>query len=83
MKGERGMSVLERHITTKQSELQATAPVENGGGSHMVYETDYKACEAYLINFIYSNHVSSMIKIKIKNERCTEISQSEARDSHT
>ena len=36
----------------------------------MVYETDYKACEAYLINFIYSNHVSSMIKIKIKMESC-------------
>ena len=60
------MSVLDRHKTTKQSELQATAPVENGGGSYKVYETDYKACEAYLINFIYSNHVSSMIKIKIK-----------------
>ena len=58
------MSVLDRHKTTKQSELQATAPVENGGGSYKVYETDYKACEAYLINFIYSNHVSSMIKIK-------------------
>ena len=33
----------------------------------MVYETDYKACEAYLFINIYSDHVSSKIKIKIKN----------------
>ena len=40
----------------------------------MVYETDYKACEAYLFINIYSDHVSS--KIKIKNKKSSSIGPS-------
>ena len=67
---EEKVSVHFRKTQKQPSNLNFKQPLlpKNRGGSYKVYETDYKAWEAYLImNIIYSNHVSSMIKIKNKN----------------